>query len=319
MGDAYVAATIDPYGVQILSWRWITDFVKHRDWPLKIADRLGRGRGRLRLLDALDSAPRAPLKPDLSSWHSHDLAAAWIGHATILLRIGGKTILTDPVFSTRIGLGFVLATAGPKRLFRPALPLHELPPLDAIVISHAHFDHLDRPTLARLPKRVPVIASTHLTDLIGDLGFRHITELAWGDSTTLGPLRFTAIPVHHWGARTFLDRHRGFGAFLIESPRRRVLYGADTAYHDNWKPFAPVDLAILGIGAYDPYIAAHTSPEQAWEMANHVRAKYVLPMHHSTFRLSHEPIDEPITRLLKAAGDRAADVVVREVGGVFGI
>lgn len=298
----------------------VTDFIKHRDWPLKIADRLGRGRGRLRLDDWYSPAPKSRLKPDLSRWHEQTLAAAWIGHATVLIRIGGMTILTDPVFSTRIGLGMVLATAGPRRFFRPALSLHELPPLDAILLSHAHFDHLDRPTLARLSKRVPVITSSHIRDLLAGLGFGSITELAWGESTTLGNLRFTAVPVHHWGARTFLDRHRGYGAFVIESASHRVLFGADTAYHEEWRSLGPVDLAIVGIGAYDPYIAAHASPEQAWTMAvDHARARYVLPMHHSTFKLSNEPMTEPIRRLLAAAGEERDRVVVREIGGSFAV
>lgn len=301
-----------------MSWRIVTDFIKHRDWPLRVTDRLGRGRGRLRVDDWYSKPPTAPVTPDLTHWETYDLAAAWIGHATVLIRIGGKTILTDPVFSTRVGIGFGLFTGGPRRFYRPAISIRDLPPLDAIVISHAHFDHLDRPTLARLSKRVPVIASTHLRDLIADLGYRSITELAWGQSHRIGGLKLTAVPVHHWGARTFLDKHRGFGGFVIESGARRILYGGDSAYHDDWKALAPVDLAIVGIGAYDPYIVAHASPEQAWEMARiHVQAEWVLPMHHSTFRLSHEPMREPIRRMLEAAGEQRRRVVACEVGDMF--
>ena len=109
--------------------------------------------------------------------------------------------------------------------------------------------------------------------------------------------------------------HRGFNAYLIEALKRRVLYGGDTAYHEGFKDVGKVDLAVFGIGAYDPYIAAHATPEQAWKMADHVRAKYILPMHHSTFRLSFEPVTEPIQRMLAAAGRDAERVVVREVGG----
>ncbi len=118
---------------------------------LKIADQLGRSRGRLAVLDHLNLPPKSRLKPDLTRWEEHDLAAAWIGHATVLLRVGGMTILTDPVFSSRVGVGLGLMTVGPRRLVAPALKLRELPPIDLILISHAHFDHLDRPTLARLP------------------------------------------------------------------------------------------------------------------------------------------------------------------------
>ena len=127
-------------------------------------------------------------------------------------------------------------------------------------------------------------------------------------------MKITAKPVAHWGARTFFDQHRGFNAYLIESAQHRVLYGGDTAYHDGFREIGMVDLAILGIGAYDPYVVAHATPEQAWEMAQHVQAKHVLPIHHSTFRLSHEPVDEPLRRLLTAAGSDAHRVVGMHIG-----
>ena len=252
----------------------------------------------------------SPIGPN-TIWRLHG-----IGHATVLLRIGGMNILTDPVFSSRIGVGLGLMTAGPKRLVAPALSLRQLPPIDLILISHAHFDHLDRPTLARLPTRTPVIAAKSTGDLIADLGFRHVDELDWGESLSLpNGVEISAVPVKHWGARTFNDLHRGFNAYLITSADRRVLYGGDTAYHEGFKELDRVDLAILGIGAYDPYVAAHATPEQAWAMAGHCQAGAILPMHHSTFRLSYEPTHEPMQRMLAAAGPDAARLVVREVGG----
>src|SRR5207302_7619281 len=132
-------------------------------------------------------------------------------------------------------------------------------------------------------------------------------------------VKVTAQKVNHWGARTFYDRHRGFNAYLLETPKRRVLYGGDTAYHEGFKALPKVDLAIFGIGAYDPYIAAHATPEQAWKMADHVRADFLLPMHHSTFRLSHEPMDEPIQRMLAAAGRDEERVVVRQIGAQWAL
>lgn len=301
-----------------MNWRRVSDFIKHRDWPLHLADRLGKGRGRLRVDDWYTHVNPAPVCPDLSGWDQYRLAVLWIGHATVLLRIGGMTILTDPVFSTRIGLGLGLITVGPQRLYRPAVRLTQLPPLDAILISHAHFDHLDRPSLVRLSKRVPVIAARGLRDLIQDLGFQKIVELDWEASWKLGNVCLTAIPVQHWGARTFLDRHRGFCGFLIESSKDRLVFGADTAYQTYWKLLAPVDLAMVGIGAYDPYVAAHATPEQAWEMARyHLQARYVIPIHHSTFRLSQEPVDEPMRRLLQEAGEESSRVVIRRIGDMF--
>lgn len=297
-----------------LSWRHATDWAKRRPATLRTADFLGRGRGRLRWFDQLNLPPQAPRTPDLTNWDRQDLAAVWIGHATILLRLGGMTILTDPVMSNRVGVGLGLMTAGPRRLVAPALSIRQLPKIDLILISHAHFDHLDRPTLSRLNKRTPVVTAGHTRDLIEDLGFRRITELSWGQSLRVGEVNVTARQVCHWGARTFYDRHRGFNAYVLETTRRRVLYGGDTAYHDGFRDIGRVDLAIVGIGAYDPYVAAHATPEQAWAMVNQVHADHVLPMHHSTFRLSHEPLEEPMDRLLSIAGREADRIVIHSVG-----
>lgn len=301
------------------TWRRCANWAKQRPLTLRLADRLGRSRGRLRLLDGLNPPQGPRFKPDLKGWEDYELAACWIGHATVLLRVNGTTILTDPVMSNRIGVGLGLMTGGPRRLVGPALTARELPKIDLILISHAHFDHLDRPTLVRLPKRTPVVTADQTQDLIRDLGFRDVTELHWGDEIELEKgLRLTARKVAHWGARTFYDMHRGFNAYLIEAGKRRVLYGGDTAYFDGFKDIGKVDLAVFGIGAYDPYIAAHANPEQVWEMANHVRADRILPMHHSTFRLSFEPTSEPMERMLTAAGKDAQRVCVREVGGMWG-
>jgi L-ascorbate metabolism protein UlaG (beta-lactamase superfamily) len=297
-----------------LNWKPIANWGKQRPLALQLADHLGRSRGRLRLLDHLNPPPAAPHKPDLTDWESHELAAAWLGHATVLLRLGGMTILTDPVLFNRIGIGLGLITGGPRRFIAPALTVRELPKVDLILISHAHFDHLDRPTLVRLPKATPVVTASHTQDLIADLGFRRITELGWDQSTRVGPLTITAHQVNHWGARTFYDRHRGFNAYLLQDGKRRILYGGDTAYYDGFKSLPGVDLAVFGIGAYDPWIASHATPEQAWRMADQVRADFVLPMHHSTFRLSHEPMDEPLRRMMEVAGNRAPRIVAREIG-----
>lgn len=298
----------------MVTWRQFSDWAKARPAALQLAESLGRGRRRLCILDHV--APPVPARhhPRLTGWGQHELAAAWIGHSTILMRIGGMNILTDPVFSNRVGLDLGVITGGPRRLIAPAMRIEQLPPIDLVLVSHAHFDHLDRPSLARLPRTVPVITSEHNSDLIVDLGFPSVTELAWGRSKQVGNLRVTAWPVRHWGARTFHDTHRGFCAFLIEAGRHRVLFGGDTAYGDHFTPLRRVELAILGIAAYDPYIAAHCTPEQAWTMADHMRAEHVLPMHHSTFRLSHEPMDEPIIRFQEAAGPRLDRIVLTHVG-----
>lgn len=297
----------------MLDWRQITDWAKKRPVALQLADALGRGRRRFCVLDRISSPASAPYRPDLSGWDQQELAAVWIGHGTVLLRIGGMTVLTDPVFSSRVGLDLGLMTGGPRRLVAPALQIAELPAIDLVLVSHAHFDHLDRPSLDGLPRQVPVITSEHNADLIADLGFL-VQELRWGQSAQVGELKVTAWPVRHWGARTFYDIHRGFCAFLIESSRHRILFGGDSAFGEHFRDVGGVDLAVLGIGAYDPYIQAHSTPEQTWAMADHARAENILPIHHHTFRLSHEPTDEPIARFHDGAGSRNDRIALWQIG-----
>jgi L-ascorbate metabolism protein UlaG (beta-lactamase superfamily) len=281
---------------------------------LRLAGYLDRGRGGTRWLDEYPAPARPRVIPDLSDWEKRDLSVVWIGHATVLLRMAGKTILTDPVFSNRIGLGLMIRTLGPRRHVAPALLPKNLPPLDLILLSHAHFDHLDRPSLAQLDKKTPIVTAAHTRDLVRDLGFRDIAELRWGEKTTLNGLTITARKVVHWGARLILDVHRGYNGYLLEAGNRRVLFGADSAYQEFFKDIGGVDLAILDIGAYDPFIRNHANPEEAWAMANHAGARFVVPIHHSTFRLSREPMNEPIQRIVAAAGSDASRVVIREIG-----
>ena len=300
-----------------MSWRRYSDWAKERPLTLQLADFLGRGRGRMRMFDSLYPPRKPRLAPDLQNWENHKLAAVWIGHASVLLRIDGMSILTDPVMSNRVGIGLGLMTGGPRRYFGPAISVRELPKLDLILLSHAHFDHLDRPTLAKLNKNVPVIAAHHTGDLVRDLGFRKVRELRWGESSKLNGMSVKAHEVKHWGARTFYDKYRGFNSYVIEHRKRRILFGGDTAFGEHFRDVGKVDLAILGIGAYNPYVAAHATPEQAWEMADHVHADFVLPMHHSTFRLSHEPMHEPIQRFLDVPKSQTNRVALSEIGGTW--
>ena len=301
-------------------WRAVAHRGKHSPTLLRLANTLGRGTGRFRVLDLLHR-PRAA-RP-LPHTPLPDTAALAIGHATVLFRLAGLHLLTDPVFSPRIGLGLGILTAGPARHIAPAIPLTALPKLDALLISHAHFDHLDRPSLRRLARNHPhatAITAPGCGDLLTDLGFREVRELAWGHRTTLGPVTLTGIPVKHWGARVFADTHRGYCAFLLESPQHRILFGADSAFFDGWKPLGDaggVDLACVGIGAYDPYLAAHATPEQALDMAQFAGASAIMPIHHGVFRLSHEPMDEPLRRLRTAAAQTRIRLSAEEPGGLW--
>lgn len=263
----------------------------------------------------------APLVPRPWAWPGNGLHAAWIGHSTVLIRVDGFTILTDPVFSTRIGIGIGPFTLGMKRLVDPALSLSELVVPDLILLSHAHMDHLDRPSLRKLENLgTTVVTAPGTSDLLRVKRYRAVQELRWDATTQVGPARIRAIEVNHWGARTRTDVHRGYNGYLIETARHRIVFGGDTANTDAFRKIRtskPVDLAIMPIGAYDPWIHAHCNPEQALVMANQTRAEFVLPVHHRTFKLSNEPYDEPIERLLLAAGSAQDRVAIHEIGGEF--
>jgi L-ascorbate metabolism protein UlaG (beta-lactamase superfamily) len=268
-----------------------------------------------RLSEIRTPVPSAPHKPSPASWSDDSLTVAWLGHATVLINFYGTWLLTDPALRSHVGVSFAGLTFGPRRLVRPALEIKELPPLDAVLVSHAHIDHCDMGTLKRLPRRTRAVVQHGNLDLLNR--FERVDQLAWGESVEVSGARIEALEVNHWGARRLTDKHRGYGGFLIEKNNRALVFGGDTAYT---KAFARlrdrvrVDLAMLPIGAYDPWIHAHSNPEQAWTMMREMGARYLLPMHHQTFRLSREPVMEPITRLLAAAGKERWRVALTELG-----
>jgi L-ascorbate metabolism protein UlaG (beta-lactamase superfamily) len=250
--------------------------------------------------------------------HDGPLVAAWLGHATVLLRLGDKWILTDPVFSQRVGIRVGPLTLGVGRLL-PAMDPALLPVLDLILVSHAHFDHLDRPSLKRLvSEKTMVVTAASTRRLIPD-GFGSVAELPWDKELKINGLTIRALQPNHWGARTAWDRHRGFNSYVIETPRHRVLFAGDTAMTETYQRLgrAGVDLSIFGIGAYNPWIKMHANPEQVWEMNTQAGGHWLLPIHHSTFKLSDEPMEEPMERMLVAAGRQAARVVGRELGQLW--
>jgi L-ascorbate metabolism protein UlaG (beta-lactamase superfamily) len=258
----------------------------------------------------------APHKPDPASWSDEQLTVAWLGHATVLINFYGTWLLTDPALRARIGVQVAPAlTVGPRRLVRPALTARELPALDAVLVSHAHMDHCDLATLRQLPRATHAVVQRGNRDLVRR--FTSASALAWGEAVEVGGARIESIEVNHWGARKLTDRHRGYGGFLIEKQGRALVFGGDTAYtraFASLRQRANVVLAMLPIGAYNPYIFAHANPEQAWAMSRDMGATYILPMHHSTFRLSREPASEPIKRMLAAAAHERWRVAVTQIG-----
>ena len=281
------------------------------------ARRFGRRFIEERLAERQTEIAPAPHKPDPSRWSDEKLTVAWLGHATVLINFYGTWMLTDPALGRRVGLRVAPGlTLGPRRLVEPALSVRELPQLDAVLVSHAHMDHCDLATLRRLPRAARAVVQRGNLDLVRR--FRRADELAWGESIEIAGARVESVEVNHWGARKLTDRGRGYGGFLVEKNGRALVFGGDTAYTHAFTRLGGRDseiaLAILPIGAYDPYINAHANPEQAWAMSRQMGARFVLPMHHSTFKLSREPAGEPVRRLLAAAGDERWRVALTEIG-----
>jgi L-ascorbate metabolism protein UlaG (beta-lactamase superfamily) len=268
--------------------------------------------------------PPAPQSPTPSKWSDSDVTLAWLGHATVFINFFGVKILTDPVFFSRVGPDWRFAQIGPQRLAQCALKPGELPAIDLTLVSHAHFDHLDTPSLRAVPGKSALVTAKATADLIPARKFRQIEELRWGQSTTIntraGDVRVEAFEVKHWGARWRKDRHRGYNGYVIERESKRIIFGGDTA---NLQTFSALRgrqgaaVACMPIGAYDPWIHSHCTPEQALAMADAARAQYFVPIHHQSFKLSREPLAEPIERLVAALAREPDRLGLREIGGTF--
>jgi L-ascorbate metabolism protein UlaG (beta-lactamase superfamily) len=301
--------------------------------------------------------------PRPNEWSNDNVTAAWLGHSTVLINFFGITVLTDPVMFPRIGIRVpLLFTIGPKRLTKPALKFNELPPIDLVLLSHAHFDHIDTRTLHKFSKRTAVVTAPHTSDLLRWMRFRDITELRWNKTheirTDRGLLRIKAFRVNHWGARLGKDNYRGYNGYILERNNRRIIFGGDTAMTDSFaelrddsptlpeeenggegkersgvftiphpafsagerglaKTSRPYDLAIMSIGAYEPWIRSHANPEQVIEMCNAAGVVHIMPVHHQTFRLSFEPFREPIGRFERALTRQPERIALREIGETF--
>ncbi len=272
--------------------------------------------------------PVAPAfaKPEPLKWNDARVTAAWIGHATVLIDFFGIKILTDPVLFPRIGIRLPGLTIGPKRLTAPALEFHELPRIDIVLLSHAHFDHFDLRTLKRFDKNTSVITASNTRDLLRWTRLRDITELRWDERTTLktaaGDIDIVALRVKHWGARKQRDTYRGYNGYLMERNGRRILFAGDTALTNSFAELrerGPLDLAIMSIGAYNPWVRSHCTPEQAVEMANAAGAQFIMPVHHQTFRLSFESPREPIERFKVALRGAPERIALCEIGETFAL
>jgi L-ascorbate metabolism protein UlaG (beta-lactamase superfamily) len=265
----------------------------------------------------------APCTPQPHRWPDHGLHAAWLGHSTVLVKMDGFTILTDPVFSQRAGIHLGLTTLGVQRIVEPALDLLQLPKIDMVLLSHAHMDHFDLRSLRALESRRTIVVTASRTgDLLRARRWAAIHELRWNQEVQVGPVRVKATEVNHWGARLRTDTYRGYNGYILTHENRRVLFAGDTADTRAFRRVAgahDIDLAIMPIGAYNPWIRFHCTPEQAWRMATEARAERVLAVHHSTFLLGREPVTEPLERILHAAGPRSTSIVCHTIGDEFSL
>lgn len=282
----------------------------------------------------IEAEPRVKLnyKPEPHLWDNDSLALSWIGHSTILMNFFGKWILTDPVLFERIGVYLFGSSIGPSRITPPALTINEFPKPDIILLSHAHLDHMDYPTLCffanKYPNNIDVITAYLTKDVIEDLPWKSINVMDWNNELILQDIRFKALEVKHFGFRFPWERDRSggymkdgrsFNAYLIDYNRKKVLFGGDTALTDKFRALKDenVDVAIMPIGAYNPWKRNHCNPEEALQMASEINAKYFIPIHTKTFIQSAEPFNEPIDRLKNSAVNFPIEIGLDEIGQTF--
>ncbi|MGE3276814.1 MAG: MBL fold metallo-hydrolase [Vicinamibacterales bacterium] len=265
--------------------------------------------------------PAAPHRPDPASWDDNAITLAWLGHATVLINFYGVRMLTDPVLFSRVGVDLGIGSLGPLRLVQCALKPSELPELDVVLVSHAHFDHLDTPSLGAVRGRPAAVMAAETSDLLPRHAYRSVEELRWDGSTRVqtrqGDVSVRAVEVKHWGARMRSDTYRGYTGWVLEREGRRLLIGGDTASTPAFRThrrFGPFEAAVMPIGAYDPWIHNHCTPEQAVTMADAAGAQLFVPVHHQSFRLSREPFMEPIERTQEALRQEHDRLGLRDVG-----
>jgi L-ascorbate metabolism protein UlaG (beta-lactamase superfamily) len=236
----------------------------------------------------------------------NELGVTFIGHSSFMLQINGKNLLVDPVLTKRL---VVL-----RRQRRPGLRIKDMPPIDVVLVTHAHMDHLSLASLRRVVRatkrltgRTPeIVVPWGVEDLVMGLGFSRVHEMKWWEQLEIEGLRVTMTPCQHWGARMFRDTHRGYGGYVIEGGGQSVYHSGDTAYFGGFAEIGrrlQPQVALLPIGAYfpDSYRAVHTSPEEALRGFVETGAEHMVPMHYGTFRLGREPMEEPPVRLMAEA------------------
>ena len=236
--------------------------------------------------------------PSFPELKGSEMALTWIGHASFLIQFQGLNALIDPNFANWL---FLL-----KRLRTSGLRIQDLPPIDLLLLTHAHFDHFHRPSLRKIPSPKITIVPWGVGDLARGLGFRRIIELEWWDSFSHGDWKVTLTPCKHWGARVLSDHHRGYGGYVLEYCGRRVYHAGDSAYFEGFKEIGArtsPEVALLPIGAYypDSFRNVHMGPDEAMQVFRDIGAEWFVPMHFGSFKLSFEEMDEPPRWLMELA------------------
>lgn len=223
----------------------------------------------------------------------------WLGHASFLIQGAGKSLLIDPVFSDYC---FPLPFPSLKRKVAPPCLLSELPHIDAILLTHSHYDHLDLQTLIKIGKSTPLFLPSGHSSLLKKSGFCNVTEIAWWDSHELtSDIRITAVPGQHFTARTWLDRNAGhWCGWVIENAKKTLWHAGDsgycTAFSEIGERFGGIDLAMIPIGSYQPRSimqSMHMNPDEAVQAFIDAKCQRGIGMHWGTFRLTDEPMGEP--------------------------
>ncbi len=234
------------------------------------------------------------------------IAATWIGHSTVLLQVAGLNILTDPFFSKRASPS---QWFGPARVRAPGIALESLPPLDFILLSHSHYDHMDKPALKWLARHSKAKLVTPLRNAHHAPGF-DITELDWDQSHNFGPITITALPALHWSKRTLSDTNRSlWSAFMVETPAGLIYFAGDTGFgtgetfREARARFGGPRLSLLPIGAYEPRWfmgPQHMNPEESVQAHVLLGSKISIAIHHGTIQLTDEAINAPTLALAEA-------------------
>jgi len=219
-----------------------------------------------------------------------EVAITWIGHASFLIQFTDLNVLIDPNFANWL---FLL-----KRIKRAGFKIKDLPPIDVVLLTHAHFDHFHKPTLRKLPHPKIGVMPRGVGDLAHDLGFARVIELDHWESFSQADWKVTFTPSKNWGARTLRDSHRGYGGFVLEHQGRKIYHAGDSAYFGGFKEIGrrlSPEIALLPIGAYHPasFRRVHMGPDEAVKAFKDLCAKWLVPMHYGTFKLSFEDLEEP--------------------------